>query len=92
MKLEKLIHKYKETGVCEIYVDKVSEVWDNDWGISQYNEEYKLCHNNPKANNFTRTDFKIVISKTQAHELIGRLGLIDNKSTFFKNARMWVRL
>jgi len=87
--LSNLIHKYKETGICEIYVDKVVDVWDDDWGISQYHEEFKLCHNNPKADNFTRTDFKIVISKQQAHELIGKMNLIDERSTVFNHGRIW---
>lgn len=87
--IDDIIVNFQMTGPCEISIEKTVEIWDEDWSISQWDEEYTLCHQNLKADNFTKTDFKVAISKKQAHELIGELDLINERSPVFRSGSTW---
>jgi hypothetical protein len=84
-----VVTKYELTGECEISIEETAKVWDKHWCISQWHEEYTLYHHNRNADNFTRSDLKVRISKAQAHELIGKLNLVDERSPVFTNGRTW---
>jgi hypothetical protein len=87
--MSKYLKRFNETGICIADVETVVADWDDSWFISQHHENYKLCRHDSEADNFTKTNFKCEISKQQAHEIIGRLNLIDTPSGFFNNARTW---
>jgi len=87
----KLVTKYNLTGECEINVKLVAKKWNDRFWISQWHEEYTLCRHAKNASNFSKTNLKVRIPKQQAHELIGSLNLIDDKSTVFRNARTWMK-
>jgi len=87
--MDNIVTKYEHTGECEISVEEAVKVWDKSWSISQWHEEYTLCHQNRNADNFTRTDLKVRISKAKAHELICKLNLVDERSPVFTNGRTW---
>ena len=87
--MSKYLSEFNATGICIIRVEEIIAEWNDDWCISQWHEDYKLCRCNNDADNFTKTDFKYEISKKQAHELMGRLNLIDTLSSFFNHAKTW---
>jgi hypothetical protein len=87
--IDSVVTDYQLTGECKISVENTIKLWDKHWCVSQWHEEYTLCHHNRNMDNFTRTDLKVRISKQQAHELIGRLNLIDERSPVFTNGRTW---
>ena len=89
--IDDIIIDFQMTGPCEISIEKTVEIWDKDWSISQWEEEYTLCHHNPKSDNFTMTDLKIRISKKQTHQLIGELDLINERSPVFRSGSTWRR-
>ncbi len=87
--MENIVIKFEQTGECEISINEVKKVWDSNWCISQWHNEYTLCHYNTSSENFTRTDFKVRISEIQANELITDLKLVSEKSPVFNNAYTW---
>ena len=70
-------------GICEVDIDKVVSAWDCNWAIAQWHEDYSIMVID--GDNYN----KAKISKQQAHELIGLLDLVDEKSKTFTNARTW---
>jgi hypothetical protein len=87
--MENIVTKFNITGECEISVDEAKKVWDKSWCVSQWKDEYTLCHHNRNMENFTRTDFKVRISEIQAKELMRDLKLVSEKSPMFNNAYTW---
>lgn len=87
--MDQIIKDFKETGPCEIDIDEAVKIWDKDWLISQWRNDYTLCHQNLKSDNFTKTDFKVTITKEQAHQLIDKLDLVGESSHVFASGRTW---
>lgn len=83
------IIEFKLTGECPINVDSVVKQWSYKCSIKQYHEEYTLMEESWRAGKRLGKWSKIRISKAQAHELIGKLNLIDEQSSTFRYARMW---
>ena len=80
--MSEFITKFNSTGECEIDVEKVAEAWDDEfWLITQNHTDYRLFN--------TDVGLKVEISKQQAHELIGKLDLVDTQSPVFRMARTW---
>lgn len=87
--MEKVLYRYSITGVCKIKIKRVVAQWSEKCFISQYDESYTLCESDKSADNFSKTSFKVSISKEQAHILIGKLNLFYTPSVLFKNAGTW---
>lgn len=83
------IVEFKHTGECPINVASVVKQWSYKCSIKQYHEEYTLMEESWRAGKRLGKWSKIRISKVQAHELIGQLNLLDERSHTFRNARMW---
>ena len=67
-------------GTCEIDVDKVAALFDDECFISRWHDTFRLC----------RADkFKASISFEDAHRVIGRLGLRESQSPLFRNGRTY---
>ena len=79
---------FPNAGTCEVDIDKCAKLWDNKfWSISQWNDEYTLVKEYDSDNYG-----KCKISKQQAHQLIGTLNLVDEKSPIFNSGRTWRQL
>lgn len=83
------IVEFKLTGECPVNIDSVIKQWSYKCCIKQYHEEYTLMEESWRAGKRLGKWSKIRISKAQAHELIGKLNLLDEKSGTFTHARMW---
>ena len=88
---KKIVTKFNLTGECNISVKNTIAQWDDDYFISQWKEEYTLCRKDKDAENFTKTNLKVRISKLKAHELIGKLDLVCIDSPVFKSGKTWVK-
>lgn len=76
---------FPTSGLCEVDIEKCINLWNNRfWSISQWREEYSLV----KVYDFNNYG-KCNISKEQAHELIGKLNLVDEQSSIFRSGRTW---
>lgn len=84
--MEELIKQYKETGPCEVHVDKVVSSWDDRFSISQWHEEYRLIE---QLQLLKEEAYGVTISKQQAEEIITKSKLLPVKSTMFRNAKTW---
>lgn len=83
--IKEVLLTFPTTGICEVDIDKCIKLLDNKfWNISQWKEEYSLVKVYD-ADNYGRCK----ISKQQAHELIGKLNLVDEKSPIFNSGRTW---
>lgn len=87
-----VMRKYVEAGECTINVPTTIKRWNKDWSISQWDDEYTLCHDNPESDNFTRTDFKARITKRQAIQLIVELNLTQIQSPVFRSGKTWRKI
>lgn len=87
--MKDVVTKFNLTGECEIDISEVIKQWNLRWDISQWKDEYTLCRNNRKANNFTKTDIKVRISTQDAHRLIAQLKLVQTRSPIFKSGSSW---
>lgn len=87
--MKDVVTKFEDFGECEVDVSKVCEQWNDDCGISESFENFKLFHHNPESDNFTKTDFKVEISAKQANEIIDRLKLVFTESPVFNCAGIW---
>lgn len=87
-----VITKFEDVGECEVDVKEVVKQWNEKWCISQWHEEYRLCKHDDKADNFTKTSLKLLISKKQAKEIIVELDLMPEQSPIFRNAKTWKKL
>lgn len=86
--MKNYILEFKFTGECPINVAAVINQWNNRCSIKQYHEEYTLMEDAWRAGKRKHSS-KIRISKTQAHELIGQLNLLDERSDLVRNGRIW---
>lgn len=89
MNIDNIVTKFEIVGECDVNVAEVVKQWDEHWCISQWKDEYRLCHHNRNADNFTRTDLKITISKQQAKEIIVELDLVPEPSPVFVSGKTW---
>jgi hypothetical protein len=82
--LELVLKTMPMVGECEVDVDKAVKIWNDSFSVSQFKEQYSLVK-------FYRDgDYgKVTISKKQAHELIGKLNLVDEQSAIFRSGRTW---
>ena len=83
--IKEVLLTFSTTGICQVDIEKCVQIWNNSfWNISQWKDEYNLVKVYD-SDNYGRCK----ISKQQAHELIGRLNLIDEKSPIFNSGRTW---
>ncbi len=83
--IKEVLLTFPTTGICQVDIEKCVQIWNNSfWNISQWKDEYNLVKVYD-SDNYGRCK----ISKQQAHELIGRLNLIDEKSPIFNSGRTW---
>jgi hypothetical protein len=86
--LTEVLLTFPNTVSCKVDIDKCVKLWDNNfWSISQWNDEYTLVKVYDSDNYG-----KCKISKQQAHELIGKLNLVDEKSPIFNSGKTWRQL
>lgn len=67
------------SGPCDLELDKLFQLWDHTWSISQYGENYRLISSH----------LKVQISKEQATEIIRKQKLFSRKSPVFNKGIIW---
>jgi hypothetical protein len=87
--MKDVVKEFKLTGELEIIVPLVVEQWNENCYISQWGDEYTLCEQDLKSENFTKTCLKVRISITQSEELIEKLNLTNTRSTVFTSGSTW---
>jgi hypothetical protein len=82
--LESILKTLPLTGECEVDIEKAVNIWNETYCVSQFKEQYSL------VKFYADKDYgKVTISKQQAHELIGKLNLVDEQSPVFRSGRTW---
>lgn len=93
--MENITTKFVDSGECTINVAEAVKQWNKDCFLAQYHEEYTLCEFAPSGDPEDISPVKktkLLISKVQAHELIGQLDLICIPDTLFRNAKSWKKV
>lgn len=87
MKKEKnyIVGAFQLTGPNEVDIDLISKEWNKLWVIYRHQRDegdnYRLCKFYRRGSE--RLDFKSQISETQAKELVGKLGLMEEFDSVF---------
>ena len=85
--MDKIVIKHKDIGECKIDIDRLAKKWNNLFWLSQWHDEYRLIKYTQK--NSPITTIKVSISKSQAEEIIKKLGLVRTQDSTFRNAASW---
>lgn len=72
--------KFKIIGINTIDIELVKKMWNHNFWISKWNDEYRLIKQ--KAINTQSTSMKLTISGQQAKQLIKDLELTEYPSVF----------
>jgi hypothetical protein len=85
-----IIEELNDTGPCIINMPRVIFEWEKhprNWFISQWAHEYTLY----KTEGGVEVKLKCRLHNQQAHDLIYKIGLKNEKSTTFRSASTWCK-
>ncbi len=84
--MEEFVKTFKDTGPCEVDVQKVVDSWNDKMSISQWQNDYRLIQ---LVELFKEEAFKLTITKDQALEIISKARLLPIQSDIFKSGITW---
>lgn len=85
--MKDFITKFKDTGPCEVDVQKIAEAWNDKMSISQWKDDFTFIE---VVELFKEeTDTKVKITKEQALEIISKAKLLPIQSDIFKSGVTW---
>lgn len=86
MEMKDIVKNRVEVGECEVNTDKLAKRWNDNYSLSQWKEDFRLILVTPKKK---KVKFKFAIKKSNAWELIERLGLTAEQSPVFNSGKTW---
>jgi hypothetical protein len=76
--MNEIVLKFEFAGPCEVDVAAVVAAWNDQWFISQWQNDYRLIG----------PELKVSITKQQAKEIIVELDLMPTQS-LFRSGKTW---